>query len=227
MQIFALWLSAPSSYFLAGLLTGNCYHPTSACSVLHAWALQGRQYQAVGITLLCSLGTQLFDVLERRWDHLYCLSWWRKENYQMAKLHKPWSAIIWFCHACCALTLPRRCWLISPVGSGCFSASLEATVASTVGESFKLENYHLVFLTNIEHLKRIHIATVQEPQTIPRSVCLGSFPTPRQRLPNSILSYTRIKPERPMCLTRLFLICTSTPESKFGLQVSNITGWQH
>jgi len=71
---------------------------------------------------------------------------------------------------------------------------LEPTVASTVGEVFKLENYHLVFLTNTEHLKRIHTATVQEPQTIPRVFCLESFPTPRQRLPNSILSYTRIKP---------------------------------
>lgn len=133
-------------------------------------------------------------------------------------------------HVLCSYTAPQvsyNSWLISPVGNGCFSASLEPTVASTVGESFKLENYHLVFLTNTEHLKRIHIATVQEPQTIPRSVCLGSFPTPRQRLPNSILSYTRIKPERPMCLTRLFLICTSTPESKFGSQVSNIMGWQH
>lgn len=53
---------------------------------------------------------------------------------------------------------------------------LEPTVASTVGEIFKLENYHLVFLTNAEHLKRIHIATVQEPQTIPRVFCLGSCP---------------------------------------------------
>lgn len=103
---------------------------------------------------------------------------------------------------------------------------LECTVASTVGEISELENHHLAFPTNTEHLNRIHTATVQEPQTIPRAACLGSFPTPRHRLPNSILSHTRIKPERPMSLTELSLISTSTSENKFGAQVSSMTDWQ-
>lgn len=72
---------------------------------------------------------------------------------------------------------------------------LESTVASTVGEISELENHHLAFPTNTEHLKRILTATVQKPQTLPRAACLESFPTPRHRLPNSILSHTRIKPE--------------------------------
>lgn len=103
---------------------------------------------------------------------------------------------------------------------------LESTVAFSVGEISELENHHLAFPTNTEHLKRILTATVQKPQTIPRAACLESFPTPRHMLPNSILSHTRIKPERPMSLTELFFICTSTSENKFGAQVSSITDWQ-
>lgn len=113
-----------------------------------------------------------------------------------------------------ALPLLPRCHITL----GTAPPVLESTVASTVGEISELENHHLAFMTNIEHLKRIHTATVQEPQTIPRAVCLESFPTPRHTLPNSILSHTRIKPEQPMSLTELFLICTRTLENKFGAQ---------
>lgn len=159
--------------------------------------------------LLGFLGTQLLNVLERRWDHPNHLSysrrktvkWWSYGNPGQQSLGPVTRALWLTLHA---LLLLPRCHTIAVswalLGTVVAPPVLESTIASTVGEIFQLENYHLAFLTNTEHLKRIHIATVQEPQTIPRAVCLGSFPSLRQRLPNSILSYTRIKPERPMSL---------------------------
>lgn len=176
--------------------------------------------QAVGITFLGFLGTQLPHVLERRWDHPYYLLCSRRKTVRwLSQENLGRQSLGLVTHG---LPLLPRCHTTL----GTAPPVLESTVASTVGEISELENHHLAFPTNTEHLKRIHTATVQEPQTIPGAACLGSFPTPRHRLPNSILSHTRIKPERPMSLTELFLICTSTSENKFGAQVSSITDWQ-
>lgn len=176
--------------------------------------------QAVGITFLGFTGTQLPHVLERRWDHHYHLSCLRRKTIRwLSQENLGQQSLGPVPHA---LPLLLRCHTTL----GTAPPVLESTVASTVGEISELENHHLAFLTNTEHLKRIHTATVQEPQTISRAACLGSFPTPRHRLPNSILSHTGIKPERPMSLTELFLICTSTSENKFGAHLSSITDWQ-
>lgn len=176
--------------------------------------------QAAGITFLGFLGTQLPHVLQRRWDHPYYLSCWRRKTVRWLSEENPGQQSLG--PATGAVPLLPKCHM----ALGTAPPVLECTVASTVGEISELETHHLVFPTNTEHPNRIHTATVQEPQTIPRAACLGSFPTPRQRLPNSFLSHTRIKPERPMSLTEFFLISTSTSENKSGAQVSSITDWQ-
>lgn len=188
-------------------------------SVFHAWALQGgksgsRNYVSMfpwDTTVSCAgeeMGLSLLALMLEKGNSQVV----SEENLGQQSLGPVTRA----------LPLLPRCHTTL----GTAPPVLESTVASTVGEISELENHHLAFPANTEHLKRILTATVQKPQTIPRAACLESFPTPRHSLPNSILSHTRIKPEQPMSLTELFLICTSTSENKFGGQVSSITDWR-
>lgn len=101
--------------FLDGPLTSNHHHPIAVCSIVHAWAFQGRQQQTVGIMLLGFLGIQLLNVLERRWDHPYHLScsrrktvtWWSYGNPGHPSSHLVRSHVL--CDLCPMLTLLSRC----------------------------------------------------------------------------------------------------------------------
>lgn len=95
--------------------------------------------QAVGITFLGFLGTQLSHVLERIWDHPYYLML-SEENLGQQSLGPVTGA----------LPLLPRCHTTL----GTAPPVLKSTVASTVGEISELENHHLVFLTNTEHMKK-------------------------------------------------------------------------